>query len=128
MLTFGLHHVSIPVPPGALDAGRTFYGDVLGLTEIAPPAVLGPERVAWFNLGACELHLFLEQDANAVRSGRHLALAVEDQNALDLLEARVRAAGIELEETDVIPNRPRWFIQDPFGNRVECTAILGPYA
>lgn len=128
MISVGLHHVSIPVPPGALDAGRTFYRDTLGLPEVPPPAVLGPERVAWFTLGDSELHLFIEPDANVVASGRHLALVVEDQHALDVLEARVRAAGIEPEEAEAIPNRPRWFIHDPFGNRVECTTILGPYA
>jgi hypothetical protein len=32
------------------------------------------------------------------------------------------------EIADDIVNRPRWFIHDPFGNRVECTTILGPYA
>lgn len=127
----GLHHVSIPVPPGELDAGRSFYGDLLGLPEVPPPAALGPERVAWFQLGdagECELHLFIEPDANARPSGRHLAFLLDSETALDELAARLNAAGVTHEIADDIVNRPRWFIHDPFGNRVECTTILGPYA
>ena len=119
-----LHHVSIPVQPGQLGAGRAFYADVVGLREIPPPKAFGTERVVWFDLGGCELHLFIEDDANESASGRHLALAVDD---LDEVQQRLAAHAVELLDADPIPNRPRCFFLDPFGNRVEITQIVGAY-
>jgi catechol 2,3-dioxygenase-like lactoylglutathione lyase family enzyme len=118
-----LHHVSIPVPPGQLNAGREFYAHVIGLREIPPPESLGPERVAWFDLGECELHLFIEANANEPASGRHLAFAVDD---LESIRARLEPSAA-VEEAEPIQNRPRFFFTDPFGNRVEITQIIGPY-
>ena len=119
-----LHHVSIPVPPGQFDAGRAFYTGVFGLREIPPPASLGPGRVAWFDLGDCELHLFIEDDAHAFSSQRHLALVVDDLNRV---RQRLTEHGVAIEADVPIENRPRFFVHDPFGNRVEITQILGPY-
>jgi catechol 2,3-dioxygenase-like lactoylglutathione lyase family enzyme len=120
-----LHHVSIPVPPGELDSGRRFYRDLFGLEEIPPRASLGPERVVWFALGDRELHLFMEEHANARSSRRHLAFAVDD---LDAVRERLGRHGVEIEEAEPIHNRPRFFCRDPFGNLLEVTTILGPYA
>lgn len=44
----GLHHAPITVPPGAEEAARRGYRDVLGLTELAKPASLA-ER--WWAVG-----------------------------------------------------------------------------
>ena len=35
--------------------------------------------------------------------------------------------GITVEETEEIYNRPRFFVRDPFGNRVEVTQTLGEF-
>jgi catechol 2,3-dioxygenase-like lactoylglutathione lyase family enzyme len=121
---YGLHHVSIPVRPGHLEAGREFYAGVLGLEEIPAPAEFEDGRVVWFRLGDRELHLFKEDDANTPLSERHLALEVDD---LDSARHRCEEHGVTIEEADPIHNRPRLFIRDPFGNKLEITQILGPY-
>lgn len=120
-----LHHVSIPVGPGELDQGRAFYSTAFELQEIPSPSSLGPERVAWFDLGGRELHLFMEDGANLTPSSRHLAFEVDD---LDACRQRLSDNGVEIEAPDPeIHNRPRFFCHDPFGNRIEVTQILGPY-
>lgn len=119
-----LHHVSIPARPEAFDAGREFYGNLLGLNEIPPPVSLEPGRIVWFRVGDSELHLFTEDDPNAVPSGRHFCFAVDD---LDTVRGRLESAGVRVEETVPIHNRPRFFCWDPFGNQLELTRILGPY-
>lgn len=120
-----LHHVSIPVGPGELNDGRAFYSRAFGLTEVPSPASLGPERVAWFDLGGRELHLFLEEGANLTPSGRHLAFEVDD---LEAAKQRLIDNHVEIEPGDpAIHNRPRFFCHDPFGNRIEVTQILGAY-
>lgn len=119
-----LHHVSIPARSADFDAGRHFYGEILGLTELPVPKTLGAERVLWFRAGDCELHLFDEETTAAHPTGRHFCFAVED---LDEIQAALFAANISTEETTPIHNRPRFFCRDPFDNRLELTQILGPY-
>lgn len=119
-----LHHVSIPVRPDGFDAGRHFYGEILGMREITPPMTLGHGRVIWFQAGECELHLFKEESPNTNSSGRHFCFAVDN---LDEVRSRLVAGDIQTEETTPIHNRPRFFCHDPSGNRLELTQILGEY-
>lgn len=119
-----LHHVSVPAPPDQIEAGRQFYGDVLGMTELPQPETLEAGSVIWFKAGAGELHLFKEDGANSASSGRHFCFAVDD---IDAVRNRLDHAGIAIEETTPIHNRPRFFCHDPFGNRLEITHLAGPY-
>jgi catechol 2,3-dioxygenase-like lactoylglutathione lyase family enzyme len=121
---YDLHHVSIPVLPGQLEDGREFYTRALGLEEIPAPNEFAPDRVVWFRLGERELHLFKEVDANTPISERHLALEVDD---LDAARRRFDEHGVTVEEADSIHNRPRLYVRDPFGNKLEITEIQGPY-
>ncbi|MCB0049140.1 MAG: VOC family protein, partial [Caldilinea sp.] len=53
-------------------------------------------------------------------SGRHFCLAVED---VEELRDRLEAAGVTVVGDVPIPDRPRYFIRDPFGNLIELTTI-----
>jgi len=53
----GIDHVQVAIPPGADEAARTFYGGVLGLTEIPKPAPLNASGGLWFQTGAGQLHI-----------------------------------------------------------------------
>ncbi len=126
MAVVRLQHVSVPMPSDGHGKARHFYGETLGLTEITPPAVLGKDRVIWFTFGerTAEVHVYID-DRGPGTSTQHLCLQVED---LDAMRANLKANGYAADDTDVIPNRPRFFTFDPFGNRVEISAILGPYS
>ncbi|HEV2128303.1 MAG TPA: VOC family protein [Thermomicrobiales bacterium] len=119
-----LQHVSVPMPPGGLAKARAFYGDQLGLEEKVPPQALGTEDFAWFRLGddGDELHVFTEDGMPAV--GQHFCMEVDD---IDAWREDLAAKGIEIAETVPIDNRPRFFIRDPFMNRIEITQITGAY-
>lgn len=120
-----LQHASIPMPPGGNDRARQFYGAVLGLEEKAVPDSLDGNRIIWFELGpdGDELHVFTE-DGQGSSPGQHICIQVEDIHAWrELLTSR----GVEIGETERIVNRPRFFIRDPFGNRLEITQVLGDY-
>lgn len=119
-----LQHVSLPIQPGRLDDARAFYGGVLGLVEKPVPGSLGG-GLAWFEAGEGELELHLFPDPVGANPRQHFALAVDD---LDAVRARLAEDGRTVEETVPIPNRPRFFTYDPFGNRVELTELAGPYA
>lgn len=116
-----LQHVALPCPPGAEHVARAFYGDLLGLAEITPPLSLRTLDVIWYRIGdASELHIFTETPMGQDHSGRHFCLAVDDVEAL---RARLLAAGVSVVGDVPIPDRPRYFVRDPFGNLIELTTI-----
>ena len=120
-----VQHVSIARPRGdeAAAAARRFYGEALGLHEVGVPRGLAHMDLIWYRVGDDELHVFTSDDPPGDH-GQHFCIQVEDVQAL---RAQLAGAGVEIIDDTAIPNRPRFFIRDPFGNRIECTTILGPY-
>ncbi len=119
-----LQHASIPMPSDGGEVGRKFYGEALGMTEIQPPT--GLSGVIWFRAGedGHEIHLFTEREDTGRSRGQHFCLQVDNP---DEIRQNLEANGFPTEDTLPIHNRPRFFSQDPFGNRVEICAILGDY-
>jgi catechol 2,3-dioxygenase-like lactoylglutathione lyase family enzyme len=118
-MTLGLQHVSVPIPAGAREAARAFYGGLLGLEERSVPPKLDPAELIWFRVGEeLELHLFESGETPA--PSQHFCLRVED-GSLDDLRDRLDGAGVETSDTQEIVGRPRFMCRDPFGNRIELT-------
>jgi catechol 2,3-dioxygenase-like lactoylglutathione lyase family enzyme len=116
-----LQHVSSPYAAGLQAEIRHFYGEVLGLTELAVPESLHDMNLVWFSAGdGLELHFFEGPPDPGTR--RHFCLDIED---LDETRRALGSAGVETEDADPIPNRPRFFCRDPVGNLVELTSIEG---
>ncbi|MCB0059741.1 MAG: VOC family protein [Caldilineaceae bacterium] len=116
-----LQHVALPRPPETEEAALAFYGGLLGLRKITPPRSLQSLGVLWFGIGdGSELHSFVEGPMGQDHSGRHFCLAVED---VEELRDRLEAAGVTVVGDVPIPDRPRYFIRDPFGNLIELTTI-----
>ena len=112
----GLHHVQLAAPAGSEEALRRFYGEVLGMTEVAKPPDLAARGGAWFRAGALELHLGVEDDFRPARKA-HPAFIVSD---LDLLIAKVQEAGYETDTSQpALDGYKRAHVFDPFGNRIE---------
>lgn len=126
MAALRLQHASVPMVTGGNDKMRHFYGETLGLTEITPPDVLGSVRFVWYTIGDSgdEIHIYTD-DRGPNSPGQHICIQVDDPAAL---RATLEANGYPTSDTDNIPNRPRFFTTDPFGNRIEISAILGPYS
>lgn len=73
----GLDHVQIAAPRGSETAARGFFGELLGLPEIANPPVLR-ERGVWFKLGPRELHVGIEEPfSRAMKAHPALRVAPE---------------------------------------------------
>ena len=122
-----LQHASVPMPPDGHEAARRFYGGALGLEEVRPPAGLLRRRpLVWFRVGADgqEIHCFAEERLGPNSPGQHLCLQVDDIQAF---RRRLTEHDVAIEEADPIPNRPRLFVRDPFGNLIEITQITGEY-
>ncbi|MFM7677935.1 MAG: VOC family protein [Roseiflexaceae bacterium] len=116
------HHVSIPRPLGteSQQKARAFYGGLLELREIPVPHTLAHLDLVWYAVGTQELHLFGEEPRHD-DSGRHFCMQVSDQATLRM---RLIAAGVPCSDTTPIPDRPRFFCTDPFGNMIEITTII----
>jgi catechol 2,3-dioxygenase-like lactoylglutathione lyase family enzyme len=117
----GLHHVQLSAPRGSEDVLRAFYGDLLGMVEVAKPPMLAARGGAWFRSGALELHLGIEDEFRPARKA-HPGLLVE---GLEAMAERLVAAGVEVDWDDELPGYRRCYVQDPHGNRLE---LLEPLA
>jgi catechol 2,3-dioxygenase-like lactoylglutathione lyase family enzyme len=113
----GIDHVQLAMPPGTQAEARAeaFYTDLLGLPRVPKPAPLAVRGGCWFELGRVRVHLGVEQDFRPARKA-HPALVV---SGLDQLSARLDASGHPTRMTEDVPGRPQWYVDDPFGNRIE---------
>ena len=117
----GLDHVQIAAPRGCEAAARAFYGGLLGLREIPKPQELAARGGAWFALGERgQLHVGVEEPFAPARKA-HPALAVAAAG-LDALAARLADAGVEVTWDGAIPGLRRFYVHDPWGNRIELVA------
>ena len=121
-----LQHASMLIPPGGQQAVRAFYGGILGLEEKQPPCTLAHLNLVWFAAGEGELELHFLPDPKPLdlADQRHICLVIDD---LEEYRRRLTGAGVTIIPADPIPNRPRFFCHDPFGNRLEFTTIQGDY-
>ena len=110
-----LDHVQLAMPPGMEEAARDFYGRLIGLEEIPKPPRLAARGGAWFGSGAVQIHLGVEPEFRPARKA-HPAIRVE---GLDLLAHRLGSAGYEIRFDEELPGCRRFYVDDPFGNRLE---------
>ncbi|HSK39291.1 MAG TPA: VOC family protein [Arenibaculum sp.] len=110
-----IHHVQVAIPAAGDAAARRFYGDVLGLREIEKPEPLRARGGVWYQTGTLQLHLGIDPDFTPATKA-HVALEVAD---LDVARCRCVEAGHPVREDAELPGYARFFVDDPFGNRVE---------
>lgn len=110
-----LHHVQLAVPVDGEEQCRAFWGDVLGMTELAKPAVLAARGGCWFRGGELEVHLGVESPFRPARKA-HPGLLVD---GLASLAARLERHGHPVTWDGDFPGHDRFYCDDPFGNRLE---------
>ena len=117
----GIDHVQIAAPAGCEEAARRFLGELLGLNEIPKPDQLRGRGGVWFAVGEQQLHIGVEEPFSPARKA-HPALRVI---GIDEVAARLAAAGHPPRWDDDLPGYRRFYVDDPFGNRIE---LLEPTA
>lgn len=111
-----LHHVNVTVPAGLEAETKNFYGSVLGLQQVPKPAA-SRQSGAWYQIGATQLHLSIEDETDDASSSRHVCFAVSD---LAAAEKRFRDAGVEIiPDAQPVPGSSRFYVRDPGGNQLE---------
>ena len=116
-----LSHVTITRPPGSDAQARAFYTGLLGLPEVPAPELIRQRGALWFNAGALDLHLVVEADRAGADLRRHFGLDCAD---VTKMRARLDSAGFKTEDGRPAPWH-RFFVNDPFGNRIEIHEIGG---
>jgi catechol 2,3-dioxygenase-like lactoylglutathione lyase family enzyme len=114
----GIDHVQLAMPPGKEKEAREFYSVVLGIPEVDKPSKLSSRGGAWFEAGDLRVHLGVEVNFLPSRKA-HPAFRVD---SLEALIERLKLAGVEVIEDDLIPGVFRAYADDPFGNRLEFMA------
>lgn len=110
-----LHHVQVAIPPGGERLAREFWIELLGFAEIAKPPVLAARGGLWVRRDDVEIHLGIEDDFRPAAKA-HPGVLVED---LDHIRRRLEAAGFETIADSLFPGHRRFYVNDPFGNRLE---------
>jgi len=112
---YGVDHVQLAGPIGCEEDARHFFGDILGMEEIDKPEALKPNGGVWFRCGSHQVHIGI--DKNFVPANKaHPAIHV--QNLADLKE-RIVSNGIPVKDDELLPGADRFYVDDPFGNRIE---------
>lgn len=115
MVIASLDHISLTMPVGSEPAARAFFTGVLGLAEIDKPEDGNRLDGCWFDLGAQQLHLLIDEGFTPATRG-HPAFTVTD---LDAARSALRAVSLPISEFKPSDGRERFFSTDPFGNRLE---------
>lgn len=107
----GIHHVNVTV--GEMVAARSFYIDVLGLTERTDRPNFRFDG-AWLDIGGQQVHLVVGPPQP--KTSDHFAILVDD---IDDAVASLRSLGITVSDPQPVATSRQCFLHDPWGNFVE---------
>jgi catechol 2,3-dioxygenase-like lactoylglutathione lyase family enzyme len=116
-----LSHVNVTMPPGNEDKARAFYAELLGLVEIPKPEAVRARGGVWFDAVGLDLHVSIEENRHGADARRHFGLECVE---VEKMHARLEAAGVKTEVGRPAPWK-RFFVNDPFGNRIEIHEVGG---
>jgi catechol 2,3-dioxygenase-like lactoylglutathione lyase family enzyme len=111
----GFDHIQLAIPPHSENEARQFYGELLGLSEVAKPGALVERGGCWFEGPKIALHLGVQDDFVPAHKA-HPAFLVTD---LAVWRQRLAEAGIAVRLDETVPGVERFYAPDPFGNRLE---------
>ncbi|ETI66401.1 VOC family protein [Neobacillus vireti] len=110
-----IDHVQLAAPKGCEMAAREFFGEILGLTEVEKPEELKKRGGVWFEFGAFQIHIGVEEPFTPAKKA-HPAFVVEN---IEELKKRLQEKAVAFTEDDNLPGASRIHVHDPFGNRLE---------
>jgi catechol 2,3-dioxygenase-like lactoylglutathione lyase family enzyme len=122
----GLDHVQLAAPEGCETEARRFFADLLGWTEIPKPERLKKRGGVWFQCGAHQIHIGVQQDF-APATKAHPAFRVKNIRALRefLCQENIRVIDDDARADEGVT---RFYLSDPFGNRLEFLEANGGHS
>jgi catechol 2,3-dioxygenase-like lactoylglutathione lyase family enzyme len=112
-----IQHVALETRRSDVEDAVAFWA-LLGFARVAPPPSLA-ERAAWVQApGGTQVHLLFAEDPVVMPAG-HVAVVAADYEAT---LARLRSAGVAVDERTRHWGAPRAVVVAPGGHRVEVMA------
>ncbi|WP_342572567.1 VOC family protein [Paenibacillus sp. FSL R5-0749] len=113
----GLDHIQLAAPESCESEARHFFNEVLGWTEIPKPEILRKRGGVWFECGRHQVHVGIQKDFVPATKA-HPAFQVQhlDQLRNHLIDNHIHIVDDEAREEEGVR---RFYINDPFGNRLE---------
>lgn len=109
------------MPSAQEEVAEAFYSGVLGLERIPKPPDLDARGGCWFRSQGLEVHLGVD-DRFIPADKAHPAFLVE---GLDALQDQLLAAGHNIVLDMQLERYRRFYVDDPFGNRLEFLESIG---
>ena len=110
-----IDHVQLAAPKGSEDDARAFYQQILGFEEVQKPALLQKNGGAWFQAGSVQIHIGIEDPFTSAKKA-HPAIRVKN---IESLKVHLANQHIDFKIDDKLPGVDRFYVEDPFGNRIE---------
>ncbi|MFU0788739.1 glyoxalase [Cerasibacillus sp. JNUCC 74] len=110
-----IDHVQLAAPKNEEHTARDFYQRILKFQEIDKPITLKKNGGVWFQAGSVKLHIGVEAPFFPAKKA-HPAILV---NQLKQLREHLINQKVDVIDDDRLPGANRFYIHDPFGNRLE---------
>ncbi|MGN7396806.1 VOC family protein [Peribacillus frigoritolerans] len=110
-----IDHIQLAAPKGSEDTARKFFKNILGFEEVEKPEELKKRGGVWFEFGNYQIHIGIEEPFYPAKKA-HPAFEIEN---IEELRKHLVTNGIDVMDDDKLPGAKRFYISDPFGNRME---------
>jgi len=110
-----IDHIQLAAPIGSENEARLFFQGVLSLQEIVKPVELQKNGGVWFSNDQIHIHVGIEEKFVPAKKA-HPAFEVAD---IESFASHIRQKGISIQMDDKLPGAKRFYVNDPFGNRLE---------
>lgn len=110
-----IDHVQVAAPAGSEAEAIAFYSGLLGMQQIEKPEPLQARGGVWFGFGSFQLHVGID-DPFVPAKKAHPAFKV---SGYEEMQKHLKEKGAEFKVDDSLPGVDRFFVFDPFGNRLE---------
>lgn len=110
-----IDHIQLAAPKGSEETARKFFKNILGFDEVEKPEELKKRGGVWFEFGNYQIHIGIEEPFYPAKKA-HPAFEIEN---IEELKKHLVTNGIDVIEDDKLPRAKRFYISDPFGNRME---------
>ncbi|MFE4077478.1 VOC family protein [Peribacillus sp. YIM B13477] len=110
-----IDHIQLAAPKDSEDTARKFFKNIFGFDEVEKPEELKKRGGVWFEFGNYQIHIGIEEPFYPAKKA-HPAFEIEN---IEELKKHLVTNGIDVIEDDKLPGAKRFYISDPFGNRME---------
>jgi catechol 2,3-dioxygenase-like lactoylglutathione lyase family enzyme len=115
MLIKRIDHIQLAAPIGSENEARSFFQGVLSLNEVEKPHELKKNGGVWFSNGHVHIHVGIEEPFLPAKKA-HPAFEVSD---IEALASHISDKGVSIQHDVRLPGAKRFYVSDPFGNRLE---------